>query len=335
MGNLINELRARAKTLGFSALWVTDASPFAAWAQVMRARGDRFGASLEADPRAILPSAKRVVVLAYPYRDVPGPLFPLVAVSPYYLASHKAYRALPALADWLREQGWQAVARPPLPAKPAALRAGAGLYGRNGLILTEKHGSSVALALLLTDAELPLEVQTGPETGIETELGVSSAPECLCCTACVLACPVDALDGTSVVDTSRCLRAHMFSDAPVPAAYRALMGNRLLGCDRCQRVCPCNVRARENAPPAETLRLELRALLGDDASRREALRLIEEKVGANYARLHRVLAQAALLAGNSGDARYLPVLLPLCNSKNASLREHAFWASEKLTRRRG
>ena len=323
-GKLIEELRARAEALGFAALWVTDAGPFEAWAQAVRTRGDGFGASLKTDPREILPTARRIVVLAYPYRAVPESAFPQVHVSPYYLASHSAHGATPALADWLRESGWQAVAHPRLPEKAAALRAGAGRYGCNGLMITEAYGSNVALALLLTDAELPLD--TCPESQAEGLL----APECQGCAACVRACPTGALNGTSAVDTARCLRPHMFCNEPAPEQYRATMGNRLLGCDDCQRACPCNARAQQSAPRAQTLPLALDELLGSDASREGAFQAMVEKVGANFARRNWILAQAALLAGNSGDARYLPALLPLCESENGPIREHARWSAEKL-----
>jgi len=317
------ELKQRAKALGFADLWVTDASPFADWERAVGARGSAY--SLQADPRAVLPSARRVVVLAYPYHDEADVAFPQVGVSAYYLASHRAYNALPALADWLKAQGWQAVARPGLPVKPAALRAGAGRYGRNGLLITEAYGGNTALGLLLTDAELPLNAPSQME-GDDTPL----APECQNCSACVRACPVGALDGTSAVDTARCLRAHMFGDGPAPAQCRETMGNRFLGCDDCRRICPCSIRAKKNDVPAQRLHLTLDALLGPDETRREALEQIEEKVGGNYARPNRALAQAALLAGNSGDARYLPALVPLCESDHVPLREHARWAVEKL-----
>jgi len=317
---LIDELRVRAAGLGFSTLWITDASPFADWERAVRARGDGLGASIQADPRVVLPSARCVVVLAYPYQDEAEPAPPQVSVSQYYLASHKAYHALPALADWLRGLGFQAEPRPGLPVKPAALRAGAGRYGRNGLLITEEYGGNTALALLLTDAELPLDAPTG----------ALLAAECQNCAACVSICPTGALDGTSAVDTTRCLRTYMFYHEPVPVEYREMMGNRFLGCDDCRRACPCTARMDKKTLPAETLRLTLDMLLGCDASRCEALKQIEEKVGGNYARLNQVLAQAALLAGNSGETRYLPALIPLCESEHVPLREHARWAVKKL-----
>jgi len=310
--------------LGFGALWITGASPFQAWARARQARGDGYLSALQADPRAILPSARRVVALAYPYADAPEPGFPAARVSPYYIASHSAFRAAPILADWLRERGWQAVANPPLPIKAAALRAGAGRYGRCGLLITERYGGNTALALLLTDAELPLSAQTGPEP--EDLL----TPECEACSACVRACPVGALDGTSAVDVSRCLRAHMFNEKVVPEEYRATMGNRLVGCDDCRLACPHTARARQNLPSAKTLPLTLDALLGSGAPCAEARQAMEHALGANYARPNRVLAQAALLAANSGDARRLPALLSLCESENDALREHARWAVNVL-----
>jgi len=217
--------------------------------------------------------------------------------------------------------------------KPAALRSGAGRYGRNGLIITGDYGSSVVLALLLTDAELPLCDTQATGAGYREEgLDSTLSHECRNCSACMRACPTGALDGSMAVDVSRCLRAMMFADRPVPEAYRSPMGNLLLGCDACQRVCPANIRAREKTKPMDTVRITLDELFGSETSRREALNLIKENVGANYARSHRVLAQAALLAGNSGDSCYLAPLIPLCDSSDESLREHARWAVNAIRR---
>ena len=65
MVNELHDLQKRAGALGFAGLWVTDASPFEAWARARQAHGDGgYIMSIQADPRAIMPTARRIVVLA-------------------------------------------------------------------------------------------------------------------------------------------------------------------------------------------------------------------------------------------------------------------------------
>ncbi len=339
MQTLWHEFAEQARALGFAQAWVTGVERFSAWEQAVAQRGDGHGQSLSADPKEILPCARRIIVLAYPYQEIPSREFPKVRISPYYFASQRVHQCVPQLADWLRARGWQAVERPSLPAKPAAQRAGLGVYGANGLIQTPTHGSRIVLALLVTDAELPL---TGACEQAEEKKSAEGSlnPACKGCGACVRACPVGALDGTSAVDTSRCLRAYMLYDKPVPEAFRPTMGNRLLGCDLCQQACPNNHRAAQHAAEAASLELtagleqavdlELDDLLAPAETFGRTMSALGTAVGKNYARPQRILAQVALLAGNSGDRKYLAALQSLCESENPVVREHARWASAQL-----
>ena len=320
MKALWQELCARAAAQGFLSAWATDVRPFDAWHAACLAAGNGMTPGMAHDPAALMPEAARIVVLAMPYAWAGAPQAGQARISPFYPTSNRAHARIEAAAEPLRAAGYRALIRPALPAKAAAERAGAGVYGRNGLITGQTYGSAVAFQLVLTDAPLPFSEAPAQE----------ALSACEGCAACVRACPVGALDGTGRVDTARCLRAHMLPTEPIPEPLRAAMGDRLLGCDDCQTACPHNAHraaaAQEDAPP----HVALAPLL---AGERDALDVLGALVGDNYARKQRVQAQAALVAGNSGDPRWLPSLRGLTQSESPAAREHAAWAIACLSQR--
>ena len=56
-----------------------------------------------------------------------------------------------------------------------------------------------------------------------------------------------------------------------------------------------------------------------------------DRYGKNYANRNRILAQAALAAGNSSDLSLIPLLLRLSESDSETVAEHARWAMDRLT----
>ena len=62
----------------------------------------------------------------------------------------------------------------------------------------------------------------------------------------------------------------------------------------------------------------------------QAIAKLSCEIGRNAARPQRVRAQAALLAGNSRNARYLPVLREWRNLPFHAVKEHAQWAIEQI-----
>ncbi len=299
--------------LGFAQVWVTDAQPFDFWREAAIRAGNPDG--LTHDPAELMPEAKRIAILIWPYAPSAQADWPEVHISSYYVASNTSNAQAAKAADWLIERGYAAIARPKLPAKAAAQRAGVGDYGKNGLLYTERWGSRVALQMILTDAPLALS-QAGQERPLDG---------CGSCTVCHDACPTGALSGDAQVDQSRCLRQWMFSGEVVPEAYRPLMKNRLIGCEDCQSVCPRN--AKNRLASDRTFGLNLPEMLEFNSVTQQRF---AELVGKNYARKQRVWAQAALIAGNSGDAGIIPALRDLANSEYATVREHARSAIAQL-----
>ena len=163
---------------------------------------------------------------------------------------------------------WRAcVDSAPLMDKAWAEEAGLGWIGKNGNLIHPKRGSWLLLGHLLTTLDLPADQP--------------SATLCGRCTACLDACPTQAITEPFVVDSRRCIAFHTIEnrDAALPPLITGGMGPWVAGCDICQDVCPWNHQPLESSrdpdlQPRPWL-LELtgeRALDWDDAKWDERLR---------------------------------------------------------------
>jgi len=154
----------------------------------------------------------------------------------------------------------------------------------------------------------------------------NDAPDkCGSCTKCLQACPAKALSGEGF-HRDKCLRQHMLRGTPVPVRLRVLMENRLLGCDICQQVCPYNILLPKEEAAGECFPLD--RILKQDA---DTLSRLSVKIGKNMALPNRICAQACIVAGNSKEPAYLPVLDKLCHHPSPIIAEHAAWAVNNLS----
>ena len=123
----------------------------------------------------------------------------------------------------------------PIAERTAALHAGLGILGDNGLIIHEKYGTYVFIGDVITD--LPPEVLLAkPPKEIRT---------CEHCGKCKAACPTGILRG----EGEDCLSAITQKKGTLSEEEIALMRryNTVWGCDICQTACPHN-RSPEITP---------------------------------------------------------------------------------------
>lgn len=269
-------------------------------------------------PQTDQPEALSLAVLLWPYQPASAPKKGNLFIDRYYDASNAAYHAAKELETRLIQNGVFAKANVSYPAKAAAVRAGMGVIGKNSLLITPKHGTRIVIILMATG--IPYEPR-------EPELPTS----CLNCGRCSHICPVQALDEHGMTHPERCLRNHMMEGKVVPEEYRTKIAMRLLGCDMCQRVCPMQSAA---CMGEQEDGFDLEDFVTADAARfsRSAERLAD-RIGRNTARPQRIRAQAALLAGNTRNPSYLPVLRQWAQSDFEAVRVHALWAIQQIEER--
>lgn len=117
-------------------------------------------------------------------------------------------------------------ARPTLPQKTAATRAGLGWIGKSGLIVTEQYGSAVRLGALYTDFELPAGTP-------------SDRSRCGECALCVEACPARALtDRLWQVETGHIPMVNREACNRLGKEVAARIGYDGIACAECVIRCP-------------------------------------------------------------------------------------------------
>ena len=234
-------------------------------------------------------------------------------VHPYYYASQKAYMAASDVVKQAQEVGVGLALRDEIRVKPIFAHLPGFSQGRNTLSYIEGVGSRFHVQILLLEEAMPPELLS------------EEAPHplhCGECQACLAACPAGALDEDGF-HREKCIRNWMMSGQPIPEEVRAHMGNRLMGCDECQRCGPHNP-----APAGETLpTMPLEELLTDTKA---ACAALKASIGANMAIPNRVLSQVCLICGCSGETRFLPMLEELARRPSPTVASHAAWAAEKL-----
>jgi len=116
----------------------------------------------------------------------------------------------------------------PVLEKAIAEKAGLGWIGKHSNLLSETAGSWFFLGELFTDLPLPIDPP-------------QPSAHCGSCTACIDACPTQAIVAPYRVDARRCISYLTIElDGTIPVEFRRAMGNRIYGCDDCQLVCPFN-----------------------------------------------------------------------------------------------
>ncbi len=232
-------------------------------------------------------------------------------IHPYYDASQQAYQAAVRFAETFRDQG--IVLRDDILVKPILARVPFISQGKNTLSYIEDWGSRFHLQILTSREKL------SPDFSLESQ---THELHCGNCRQCIKACPTNALEG-GAFHRERCLRNWQMSGKPVPEELRQFMGNSLIGCDICQRVCPHNSR------PDSCLQdgIPLSQILSEPKAASAQLRM---RIGANLSIPNRVLSQACLIAGSTGSPALLPLLTGLQEHPSSTVAEHAAWAVEHI-----
>jgi epoxyqueuosine reductase len=209
----------------------------------------------------------------------------------------------------------------PLLERDFAKIAGLGWFGKNTMLINKHAGSWLFLGVLLTDIELE------PDAPHDTA-------HCGTCTRCLEACPTDAFPEPYVLDARKCISYLTIElrDQPIPLELRDGMQDWVFGCDICQDVCPWNRKAGDTSipefiPSDDLAPVDLRWLLSLSD---EEFRTRFRKTPLDRPSRAGLLRNAAIAAGNSGDASLIPSLVQCLADAEPLVRGAAAWALGKL-----
>jgi epoxyqueuosine reductase len=287
------------------------------------------------DPRALWPQVRSVIMLGTNYGPDEDPLRVLEtpdrgAISVY--ARGDDYHAV--LKPRLKQ-----VARALLAAaggdvkvfidtaavmeKPLAAAAGLGWQGKHTNLVSRPLGSWLFLGAIFTTLELDADA--------------AEADHCGRCRACLDACPTAAFPAPYRLDARRCISYLTIEHkGPIPRDLRALMGNRIFGCDDCLAVCPWNKFARAGRELKLTARAALRAprladLVGlDDA----AFRSLFAKSAVKRLGRDRFVRNVLIAIGNCGDTGLAAAAERRLADRSPLVRGAAVWALSRLVPQR-
>ena len=212
------------------------------------------------DPRKLVPGAKSVVSFLYNYYPNEKQLdstAPKISKYAYGKDYHLVIKEkLSSLMNFINENigdvhGRAFVDSAPVLDKAWASKSGLGWIGKNSNLLTKQHGSFFFIAELILDLEL--------------EVDAAMEDYCGTCTACIDACPTEAIIRPYVVDGSKCISYFTIElKEEIPKDVAGKFENWVFGCDICQDVCPWNRFSKPHSEPAFTPKEELMQMKLED-----------------------------------------------------------------------
>ncbi len=248
--------------------------------------------------------ARTVMVCAFPYYHAERQHADAAQIamyahgSDYHEVLRRRLQPLVAMVEAEGERGRVCVDSAPILERYWAVRAGVGFRGVNGQLIVPGMGSYFFLAEIVTTADVE------PDTPCTLK--------CQGCGRCVRACPGGAIGADGSFDARRCLSYLTIEhrgelpdmigegDGAKSRPMAEAMGNRVYGCDECQRVCPHNSDAVQTGIGEFGLRESLRHLTaGDIASMEQGdFSRIFSHSAVKRVKLAGLQRNAAMLLGN-------------------------------------
>lgn len=221
------------------------------------------------DPTLLVPGARSVISLLFNYYPSQQQVSDTFKISKYaygkdyhLVIKEKLKELLNSISEEIGEvHGRAFVDSAPVLDKAWAAKSGLGWMGKHSNLLTQQLGSFYFIAELIIDLDLQYD---HPVTD-----------HCGSCTACIDACPTQAIVQPYVVDGSKCISYFTIElKNEIPTAYTGQFDDWIFGCDVCQDVCPWN---RFSEPHSEPLFDPHPELL--EKSKTEWLELTEDVFG--------------------------------------------------------
>lgn len=196
------------------------------------------------DPTLLVDGAKSVISLLLNYYPEKEQSVEGYKISKYaygqdyhFVIKHRLKELLQSIQENIGEVGGRAfVDSAPVLDKAWAAKSGLGWIGKNSNLLSKQVGSFFFIAELVVDIEL--------------EYDHAVTDHCGSCTACIDACPTEAIIQPYVVDGSKCISYFTIElKDNLPADMKGKFDEWAFGCDVCQDVCPWNRFSKPHAEP--------------------------------------------------------------------------------------
>lgn len=196
------------------------------------------------DPTKLVEGSKSVISLLLNYYPREKQKTDSYKLSKYAYGQdyhHIIKSKLKALHEFITEEigevnGRAFVDSAPVLDKAWAAKSGLGWIGKHSNLLTQQVGSFYFIAELIVDLDLEYDSRT--------------TDHCGSCTACLDACPTQAIVAPYVVDGSRCISYLTIElKNEIPTEFQGKMDDWMFGCDICQDVCPWNRFSKAHSEP--------------------------------------------------------------------------------------
>ncbi|QKX05151.1 tRNA epoxyqueuosine(34) reductase QueG [Aquimarina sp. TRL1] len=197
------------------------------------------------DPTKLVDDAKSVISLLlnyYPSETQKDDTAPKLSKYAYGRDYHFVIKdKLKQLYEYITEtigevSGRAFVDSAPVLDKAWAAKSGLGWIGKNSNLITRKVGSFYFIAELIIDLDL--------------EYDTIVSDHCGTCTACIDACPTQAIVEPYVVDGSKCISYFTIElKDEIPSGFKGQFDQWMFGCDVCQDVCPWNRFSKPHNEP--------------------------------------------------------------------------------------
>lgn len=212
------------------------------------------------DPTLLVEGSKSVISLTYNYytdavqQDSNAPKISKYAygLDYHYIIKDK----LKQLMEYIKEEigdvhGRAFVDSAPIMEKAWAKKSGLGWIGKHSNLITQKVGSYYFIAELIIDLDL--------------EVDHAVTDHCGSCTACIDACPTQAITEPYKVDGSKCISYFTIElKENIPNDMKGQFDQWMFGCDVCQEVCPWNRFSKNHSEPLFSPKPELLSMSKKD-----------------------------------------------------------------------
>ncbi len=212
------------------------------------------------DPTKLVEGSKSVISVLlnyYPSESQKDPTAPKISKYAYgtdyhFVIKDKLKQLLQVIQEEIGEVNGRAfVDSAPVLDKAWAAKSGLGWIGKNSNLLTQQVGSFYFIAELIVDLELAYDTPVTDHCGT--------------CTACIDACPTQAIVDPYVVDGSKCISYFTIElKEEIPTSYHGQFDDWMFGCDICQDVCPWNRFSKPHNEPLFNPKPELMSMTKKD-----------------------------------------------------------------------